>query len=106
MWFVANLLFKALHETNSPKEELWEESMRLIYADSKQEALNRATQIGKSSEHSYVTAASETVTWSFVTVERLFEVDAAELTDGTEVFSRFLRGSEVESLLKPFNDET
>ncbi|MGH8488939.1 MAG: DUF4288 domain-containing protein [Gammaproteobacteria bacterium] len=102
MWYVANLLLKSVHQHCLPRENLWEETMRLIKADTREEALSKAEQIGKSLEYSYPVSGSDVVTWVFIRVESIFEIDDDDLKDGTEVFSRFLHESEVNSLLKPF----
>jgi hypothetical protein len=38
----------------------------------------------------------------FDRVERIYAIEPESLADGTELFSRFLRDSEVASLLTPF----
>jgi len=50
------------------------------------------------------TSGNNTVLWRFVKVERVVEICTDELINGTELFSRFLREKEVESLLTPFDD--
>jgi len=49
--------------------------------------------------------SSGAVTWVFERVDRVYGIDRELLADGTEWFSRFLRDSEVTSLLTPFDDE-
>ena len=103
MWYAANLLFKSTHSP-STDDELWEESIRLIQAESKELALKTAQFIGTNEKVAYVVKGCDEVTWEFVQVERVFEIDDEQLINGSELFSRFLRKSEVESLLKPFED--
>lgn len=102
MWYAASLLFKS---SRSPAgaEPLWEESIRLIGADSESEARSKAERLGRSERTSYA-ASGGAVTWMFDRVARVCLIDADSLAEGTELFSRFLRNSEVESLLAPFND--
>ena len=104
MWYAANLLFQSEHSTVSDKENLWEESIRLIQADSTDQAMQKAKELGQRSEVSYLGEEADLVKWKFVRVERIFEIDDEKLKDGTEVFSRFLRASEVESMLTSFDD--
>lgn len=103
MWYAASLLFKG---SRSPvhAEPMWEESIRLIGAHSEDEARAKAERIGQSERASYATSHG-TVTWIFDRVERVCAIDADALTEGTELFSRFLRDSEVASLLTPFDDD-
>ena len=104
MWYAANLLFQSEHSTVSDKENLWEESIRLIQADSTDQAMQKAKELGQRSEVCYLGEEADLVKWKFVRVERIFEIDDEKLKDGTEVFSRFLRASEVESMLTSFDD--
>jgi hypothetical protein len=103
MWYAANLLFESVRQPDDGAEQLWEESIRLIEASSESEATKKATQLGNVERASYQ-ADGATVTWKFSRVERVYFIEPAALTDGTELFSRFLRQSEVNSLLTPFGD--
>jgi len=100
MWYSASLLFQAVHDSPR-KDPVWEESIVLVEATSENEARRRAEEIGRSSETGYRTRSGHLV-WRFDRVERMFLVEA--VGDGREVFSRFLRDSEVRSLLTPFDD--
>ena len=104
MWYAANLLFQSEHSTVSDKENLWEESIRLIQADSTDQAMQKAKELGQLSEVSYSSEGTDHVKWRFVQIERIYEIDDEYPKDGTEAFSRFLRASEVESILTPFDD--
>jgi hypothetical protein len=103
-WYAVNLLFESNHSMPTGKETLWEESIRLIRANDAQEAEKRAISIGKASEHSYAAEGADIVTWTFVQVGRVFEIEDQVPGDNSELFSRFLRASEVRSLLTPFED--
>lgn len=79
--------------------------MRLIQATTEAEARDLAERIGRSGARNYE-VEDGTVSWTFEGIEQVFLILDAELRNGSEVFSRFLRDSEVKSLLTPFNDET
>lgn len=104
MWYTVNLLYKSTHIPTEPKPTIWEERILLISAGSDAEARNKAEQIGNSSAQTYQ-VEDGLVVWNFERVERVYSVEQEELADGTEVFSRFLRDSEVTSLLTPFDDD-
>ena len=101
--YTASLLFRSLRDGVFLPENLWEESLVLIRASSREEAEEKACQIGLSRRLSYKTDDGAELTWEFFKVERVFEVDDP-LESGAEVFSRHLRNSEVESLLTPFGE--
>lgn len=75
----------------------------MIKADSEDDARTKANELGLSEEHSYGVEGG-VLTWRFDRVERVYAIDDAELGSGTELFSRFLRESEVLSILTPFDD--
>jgi len=104
MWFSASLLFKSIHNGLPEDDCLWEESIVLLQADSRDEAQKQAESLGKAEEHEYVSATGDLVRWTFQTVETLYEILDGPPGHGTEVFSRFLRSREVESLLTPIKD--
>lgn len=60
--------------------------------------------MGQDGEHSYEVESGASLKWTFVSIERVFKIDD-NIADRAEVFSRFLRSSEAESILKPFDDE-
>jgi hypothetical protein len=102
MWFAASLLFKSQRDDSSAEDPLWEEQIVLFEAENESKAAEKANQYGASTEHEYRNQNGQLVRWSFKQVERICKVEAA-FKDGTEIFSRFLRESEVKSLLTPFD---
>jgi len=68
------------------------------------EAKLKGEKYGKAQEHAYDAEYSVKIKWTFHCVERVYLIDG-ELEEGAELFSRFLRNSEAESLLTPFSDE-
>lgn len=109
-WYTANLLFKSNRIPSKGANPFWEERFLLIEADSEEGARTEATQIGKAAEHQYKVSGAEKgeppseLKWSFERIERVCEIEAQTLSNGTELFSRFLRDSEVRSILTPFAD--
>jgi Domain of unknown function (DUF4288) len=105
MWFTASLLFKSVHIGQPDNDCLWEESIVLLRAETRAEAQQQAERLGQAEEHEYVSATGDLVKWTFQRVDSVYEILDGTLEHGTEVFSRFLRASEAESLLTPFKDK-
>ncbi|HEV8436361.1 MAG TPA: DUF4288 domain-containing protein [Thermoanaerobaculia bacterium] len=101
MWYSASLLFRGSHHDRPSKEDLWLERIVLIEASDEDQARTIAQSLGKAGQHQYATSSS-TVEWQFAQVERLCEIEGLP-EHGAELFWRFLRQSEVESLLTPFD---
>lgn len=88
MWYGAKLIFVSTIEGHSANEAaLREASIRLIEADSQQEALSKAITLGQASEISYLNDRGETVSWRYVEVADVQDLCEAEVTDGMEVYS-------------------
>jgi Domain of unknown function (DUF4288) len=106
MWYTVSLLLKSRH-LNQPSEQdwLWEESIVLVQAENEDDARRAGERIGKSKELEYVSATGDQVRWTFETIESVCEILDDTITSGTEVFSRFLRNEEVDSILTPFPDD-
>ena len=102
MWFGAAILIRSEAADRLPHESLWEESVVLVKADTEDEALAIATAIGRRQELSYSVDGGTQLRWLFDRVARVYAIESEDLQSGTELFSRFLRASEVESLLTPF----
>ena len=100
--FSASLLFRSSHDDDRRESSLWEEAIILIEALNEVEAAVKAKEIGLTMQSSYVTLDSTSVTWLFFKVERIFELLDIPLQHGSELFSRHLRNSEVQSILTPF----
>lgn len=101
--YTVSLLFRSLRDGIFLSTNLWEESLVLIRAPSKEDAEEKACQIARSRRVSYKTDDGVELTWEFFKIERVFEVDGT-LENGAEVFSRHLRNAEVESLLTAFDE--
>jgi hypothetical protein len=104
MWFAVNVLFEGVHVGRPPQESLWEERLLLIEADSETEAQQQAETRGRADQHQYTSATGDLIDWQFRQVERVYAIEGIALESGTELFSRFLKPSEVESLLTSFHE--
>lgn len=108
MWYAVSLLFKSTHTSRPELDFLWEESIVLVNADSEEEASKEAIKIGKEAEQEFTVlddvVKKDTVKWTFEQIERVYLIQDENLKNGIELFSRFLRDSEVKSILTPFED--
>ena len=106
MQFIASLFFKSTIQnvdSGEIKDAIWEEVILFISAETESEALSKSTAIGKQESGQSYFSEKGKVVWQFVTVERIVSIGDDALSDGDELFSRFLRASEAESMLKPFD---
>src|SRR5947209_6112447 len=104
MWYSAGIFLQSVHNDCPTDDDGWELQVLLITASSEVEARIQAEKLGKEREHEYISATGDKVRWVFRQLESISEVLDEDLKPGTEVYSRFLRASEVRSLLTPFQD--
>lgn len=102
MWFTASLLLKAVHINHPVPDPIWEERIVLLEAPNEPAARALAEKLGKEAEHEYYTSRAEDdrLRWTFVNVGKLYPVEQ-DLQSGTELFSRFLKDSEIKSMREP-----
>ena len=99
MRFSVSLLFKCVKADAGDDPELWEERIVLLEADDEFEARSKAKDYAKHSEHSYIAATGQKVIWIFDRIDTLYTLlMQADLSDGSELFSRFLDTSQVACL--------
>ena len=102
MWYAASLMFEGIHPGQVPEQSLWEESIRLFEATDEDAAKRMAESAAQKNSVTFATDKGDSVEWKFVRIERIFEIGDEPVKSGSEVFSRFLRASEVASLFTPF----
>jgi hypothetical protein len=100
--FVVSVLLRGEHcPPLPPDERLWQETVLSVRAADEEAARSRALEIARQSECEYESVTGDTVRWVVESVAGAWRFEG-ELPDGAELFSRFLRATEGESLLKPF----
>ena len=104
MWFAVDILYKGTHSEKPGICELWEECIILVEASDSSTAREIARPLAISEEHEYRSVEGDLIRWEFDVILSVYEILSEEIVTGVEVFSRFLRASEVKSLKRPFED--
>jgi hypothetical protein len=83
-------------------EPMYEESILLVEASSREEAAVKAEVFANREETSYLNADGETVTWSFQEIIHVWEIfgDDRKLQDGDEIYSRLFRDYEAHKRMR------
>ncbi len=107
-WYSVSLLFRAIHNGVASDTDIWEERIILVSANTEENAKEEALKIGRSEEVEYFAPSdnggeNQAITWKFVQIERICAIEGNTLSNGLEIFCRYLRNSEVESILTPFD---
>ena len=88
-----------------PDNALWEMQIFIVAAEDDREASAMAERLGRQHSPEYRNQAGELISWRFVKVAKVFEIQAEEIVSGTEVFSRFLNKDTAERLLASFDPD-
>jgi hypothetical protein len=94
-WYIAKIVFGIQSET--AQKQQFDEQLRLISADSQEEAFLKARMIGLNEEDSFLNDKKKTVKWEFINVPELIRVN--HLEDGIEVYSQIHEMDEAHSYI-------
>jgi hypothetical protein len=92
-WYIAKIVFGITAENKDTKQ--FDEQLRLIEAETQEEAFLKARMIGLSEEDSFVNDKNKMVKWEFINVAELMPIKRLE--DGVEVYSRIHEMDEAKS---------
>jgi len=84
-WYLAKIVFQIVCG-NGQHMAQFDEQLRLINAGSKQQAFEKAVELGKTEEDLFYNIHQQPVHWTFVNVSELYRME--ELLDGAEIFSK------------------
>ena len=84
-WYITKVVFAISAESSTGKKQ-FDEQLRLVYAESKEEAFLKARTIGLTEEDSFFNDKMKQVKWEFINVSEVHTL--SRLEDGMEVYSR------------------
>lgn len=100
IWFVATIITKCEIEGASSIDELTcSQDIFVIHTSSREEAYERAIEIGKSQEQSYLNANGQKVLWKFLGLENLEELPHKVIRDGVEIWGRIFHSNDPDALV-------
>jgi hypothetical protein len=82
-WYVAKLVFRIISGDGYHQAQ-FDEQLRLINAESEQQAYEKASSIGFNNQESFYNNEKQQVKWQFIDVAEINQL--ADLTDGTELY--------------------
>ena len=95
-WYIAKIVFKISSGGNHNKSQ-FDEHLRLIQANSFEEAILKARILGIREEDYFLNDQLQPVKWEFVNVSELFPLK--EIKDGLEVYSQIQEIEEANSYI-------
>ena len=101
-WYLAKIVFRILCGDGDHLAQ-FDEQLRLIGANSKEEAFTKAQQMGTSEEETFMNRKNQLVQWKFINVSELYKL--SELIDGAELYSRIEEKDNAESYIFTVNQK-
>jgi hypothetical protein len=93
-WYIAKVVFNITAEQSANQ---FDEQLRLVNAESKEEAFLKARSIGLREEDTFYNDKMKEVKWEFVNVSEIIPV--GRLEDGIEIYSRIHETEEAEKYI-------
>lgn len=84
-WYLAKIVYRIICG-NGDHTPQFDEQLRLVHAENKEQAFLKAQSTGKKEEESFYNNKQELVNWQFINVSELYRI--GEMIDGAEVYSR------------------
>ena len=96
-WYLAKIVFRIVCG-NGDHTAQFDEQLRLVSGETKEEAFRKAQQMGKKEEETFYNRKQQLVQWQFINVSELYRL--SELIDGAELYSRIQEADNAEQFVK------
>lgn len=93
-WYLTKIVFNIAADNNTNQ---FDEQLRLVTAESKEEAFLKARTIGLREEDTFYNDKMKEVKWEFINVAEIIPIN--KLEDGTELYSRVHETEEATSYI-------
>lgn len=99
-WYIAKMVFRIVCGEGDHTPQ-FDEQLRLIHAASKEEAFQKAHDMGRQEEETFCNRKQQLVHWQFINVAELLRL--SNLIDGAEVYSRIEERDNAEAYIHTVN---
>lgn len=101
-WYLAKIVFRIVCGDGNHTAQ-FDEQLRLISADKKEEAFLKAQLLGSREEEIFFNNNQQVVHWEFINVSELYKLSA--LIDGAELYSRIDEKENGDSYIQLVNEK-
>ena len=84
-WFLSKMVFRIICGNGNHTPQ-FDEQLRLIHAENKDEAFDKSRSLGLKEEESFFNQQQQLVRWQFINVSELYTLN--DFSDGAELYSR------------------
>lgn len=95
-WYIVKLVFNIRAE-NTDHMPQFDEQLRLITAETQEEAFMKGRKLGLSEEDCFLNDKKNSVKWEFINVAEVVRVNT--LTDGAEIYSKIHETTEAKDYI-------
>src|ERR1700741_287421 len=97
MWYITKLIFN-INIGDGIHASQFDEQLRLINANSAEEAFFKARALGKKEEETFMNESKKNVSWKFIDVSELTPLET--IKDGLEIYSNTYEAEEANAYIK------
>lgn len=101
-WYLAKMVFRIICGEGNHTAQ-FDEQLRLIAAENKEEAFTKAQAMGKKEEETFYNRKEQLVQWRFINVSELYQL--SDLIDGAELYSRIEEKENAEAYIYTVNQK-
>jgi hypothetical protein len=99
-WYLAKLVFRIISGEGNHQPQ-FDEQLRLISADSWQQAIEKAEVLGEQGQESFLNQQRQPVRWKFINIAELSAL--GKITDGLELHYRIAEPGDAEQYIESVN---
>jgi hypothetical protein len=101
-WYLAKIVFRIVCGEGEHTPQ-FDEQLRLVAAINKEEAFQKAQDMGQQEEDTFYNRKEQLVQWQFINVSELYRL--SELIDGAELYSRIEEKDNAEAYIYTVNQK-
>jgi hypothetical protein len=99
-WYLAKMVFRIICGEGEHTPQ-FDEQLRLLSANNKEEAFFKARQMGQKEEEAFYNSKEQLVQWQFINISELYLLN--DLIDGAELYSRIEEKDNAEAYIYTVN---
>ncbi len=101
-WYLAKMVFRIICGEGEHTPQ-FDEQLRLVAANSKDEAFHKAQDMGLQEEETFYNRKEQLVQWQFINISELYRL--SELIDGAELYSRIEEKENADAYIYTINQK-
>ncbi|WP_276500890.1 DUF4288 domain-containing protein [Terrimonas pollutisoli] len=101
-WYLAKIVFRIICGEGEHTPQ-FDEQLRLVAANNKEEAFQKAQEMGQQEEDTFYNRKEQLVQWQFINISELYRL--SELIDGAELYSRIEEKDNAEAYIYTVNQK-